>query len=96
MHPISTSHRLCAGVMHANEATIHRFYTAFVESDVDTMIACYAPDAHFSDSMFPNLHGKQLFAMWSFLIAGKPYVVVLSCGACLLYGLGADQPISLL
>jgi hypothetical protein len=64
-----------AGAALANEATIQRFYAAFVESDVDTMIACYSPDAHFSDSMFPNLRGKQIFAMWSFLLAGKPYVM---------------------
>ena len=39
----------------ANDALIQRFYAAFAARDGDTMAACYAPDATFSDPVFTDL-----------------------------------------
>jgi ketosteroid isomerase-like protein len=51
----------------ANEQLIERFYAAFDARDGDTMAACYAPGAHFSDPVFPNLNGAEPSAMWRML-----------------------------
>ena len=50
-----------------NEALIERFYSAFDAHDGDTMAACYAPDARFSDPVFPDLRGEEPGAMWRML-----------------------------
>jgi ketosteroid isomerase-like protein len=50
-----------------NKALIERFYGAFAEGDGDTMAACYAPDAHFSDPVFPDLRGPRAGRMWQML-----------------------------
>ncbi len=53
--------------MHANEATITRFYSAFAQLDADTMATCYADDVHFDDEAF-SLRGKpQVMGMWRML-----------------------------
>ncbi len=58
--------------MHPNAALLDRFYTAFAARDGDAMAACYAPDATFSDPVFPKLTGPEAGAMWKMLIrAGK-------------------------
>ena len=46
---------------------IERFYEAFARRDGDTMAACYAPDVHFSDPVFPDLRGPRAGAMWRML-----------------------------
>jgi ketosteroid isomerase-like protein len=46
---------------------IERFYTAFDARDGDAMAACYAPGAHFSDPVFPDLNGDEPGAMWRML-----------------------------
>ncbi len=53
--------------MHANEELLERFYAAFARLDATMMAACYAPAAHFSDAMFPDLHGREVPAMWAML-----------------------------
>lgn len=45
-------------------ATIERFYTAFAAKDLDTMGACYHPEIHFSDPVFPDLRGPRVMHMW--------------------------------
>jgi ketosteroid isomerase-like protein len=50
-----------------NEQLIERFYAAFDERDGAAMAACYAPDAHFSDPVFPDLDGAEPGAMWEML-----------------------------
>ncbi len=50
---------------------ITRLYTAFAARDAETMARCYAPDAHFSDPVFPDLHGPAVTAMWP-CCAGVP------------------------
>jgi len=50
-----------------NAATIRRFYEAFNRRDYETMASCYAPDAVFSDPVFPELHGRSIAAMWHML-----------------------------
>lgn len=58
--------------MHDNAATIQRFYHAFTQRDAEGMAACYAPDVHFSDPVFPDLHGSDAGDMWRMLCeAGK-------------------------
>jgi ketosteroid isomerase-like protein len=47
---------------------IDRFYTAFAERDPEGMARCYAPDARFSDPVFPDLDGEQVRAMWRMLV----------------------------
>jgi SnoaL-like domain len=47
--------------------TVERFYAAFDARDGDTMAACYAPGAHFSDPVFPDLNGDEPGAMWRML-----------------------------
>jgi ketosteroid isomerase-like protein len=51
----------------ANDELIQRFYTAFARRDGDTMAACYAPSAHFSDPVFTDLRGEEPGAMWRML-----------------------------
>ena len=50
-----------------NELLIERFYGAFAEGDGAGMAACYAPDVHFSDSVFTDLRGSRAGAMWRML-----------------------------
>jgi ketosteroid isomerase-like protein len=52
-----------------NEYLIERFYAAFDARDGDAMAACYAPGAHFSDPVFPDLNGEEPGAMWRMLTA---------------------------
>jgi len=47
-----------------HRATIEKFYTAFAARDLDTMATCYHPEIHFSDPVFPDLHGGQVMHMW--------------------------------
>lgn len=47
---------------------IEQFYTAFQRKDYAGMIACYHPQAEFSDPVFTDLKGKQVGAMWHMLI----------------------------
>jgi len=50
-----------------NESLIERFYDAFSQRDGAAMAACYAPDASFSDPVFPDLQGTEPGAMWRML-----------------------------
>jgi ketosteroid isomerase-like protein len=52
-----------------SDELIHRFYAAFDRRDGDAMAACYAPDARFSDPVFPDLRGEQPGQMWRMLTA---------------------------
>jgi ketosteroid isomerase-like protein len=51
-----------------DKARIERLYTAFGERDGAAMSACYAPDAHFRDPAFGDLHGADIGAMWRMLV----------------------------
>lgn len=44
-----------------------RFYAAFARRDHATMAACYAPEARFSDPVFPDLRGERIGLMWRML-----------------------------
>jgi ketosteroid isomerase-like protein len=46
---------------------VERFYRAFAARDGATMAASYAPDATFSDPVFPDLDGRKAGAMWRML-----------------------------
>lgn len=46
---------------------IERFYEAFQQRDHAAMAACYHPDVHFSDPVFPDLFGDEARAMWHML-----------------------------
>jgi uncharacterized protein len=48
---------------------IERLYTAMDRKDGDTMAACYAPDARFSDPAFGELRGSEPGDMWRMLTA---------------------------
>ena len=47
--------------------TIRDFYTAFARKDGDSMASAYAPDVHFRDPAFGDLHGEEPGAMWRML-----------------------------
>ena len=51
----------------ADDELIERFYGAFAQRDGAAMAACYAPDVHFSDPVFTDLHGPEAGAMWRML-----------------------------
>jgi ketosteroid isomerase-like protein len=60
-------------------ALIARFYAALDRRDAETMIACYAPGASFSDPVFPQLDRDGVAAMWRMLCArGKDLRVEVS------------------
>jgi len=54
--------------MHANEELISRFYTAFQQKDGRSMAALYHADATFRDGAFALKSGKEVGAMWQYLI----------------------------
>lgn len=47
---------------------LDRFYSAFAARDWATMGACYADDAHFSDTVFQDLDANGVRAMWRMLL----------------------------
>lgn len=51
----------------ANRETVERFYAAFGQCNGAAMTACYAPDAHFYDPAFGDLHGSDIGSMWRML-----------------------------
>jgi ketosteroid isomerase-like protein len=53
----------------ANTLLIERFYAAFGAGDGEGMAACYAPEAHFADPVFPDLRGAEPGKMWRMLTA---------------------------
>lgn len=57
-------------------AIITSFYEAFSKRDAEGMVKHYADDVHFSDPVFPDLHGDDAKNMWRMLCArGKDLVV---------------------
>jgi ketosteroid isomerase-like protein len=61
----------------AHAALIEAFYAALGRRDADAMVACYAPDACFSDPVFPDLDAAGAAAMWRMLCSrGKDLEVV--------------------
>jgi hypothetical protein len=55
--------------MHANAELLIRFYQAFAHGNSAVMAASYAPEATFSDPVFPGLRGKEIADMWAMLAA---------------------------
>jgi len=55
----------------ADEATeravVERLYERFAAHDGRGMEACYAPEATFSDPVFPSLRGREVGGMWRML-----------------------------
>jgi ketosteroid isomerase-like protein len=62
--------------MSTNAETVERLYRAFAAHDGPTMAACYAPDATFSDPVFPRLAGREVGGMWKMLTSRAPDLVV--------------------
>lgn len=52
---------------HPHADLLERFYNAFSQRDAETMCACYADDAVFSDPVFPDLDAKHVRGMWRML-----------------------------
>src|SRR5918998_3000926 len=67
--PIGDTYTLAAmpGDAERNEATIRTLYAGLDSHDGEAMASCYAPDAHFSDPVFPDLNGPQAGDMWRML-----------------------------
>ena len=64
---------------HPNARLIARFYEALGRHDAEAMIACYAPDARFSDPVFPRLDAAGVATMWRMLCSrGRDLRVVAS------------------
>jgi ketosteroid isomerase-like protein len=55
---------VAADASHPNAALIARFYAALDRHDAEATVACYAPDATFSDPAFPRLDADGVAAMW--------------------------------
>ena len=53
--------------MHPNEELLTKFYTALSSRDPETMAACYAANATFSDPVFPGLKDGEPQKMWRML-----------------------------
>ena len=53
--------------MNNNEKIIHDLYTAFAALDAKSMGDLYAPNVHFMDPIFPELHGGDVKIMWEML-----------------------------
>lgn len=53
--------------MNTSQLLIRHFYTCFSQRDYYGMQECYAPDARFSDPVFPGLDSRQTKAMWEML-----------------------------
>lgn len=53
----------------SHAALIERLYAALGRRDGETMAACYAPDARFSDPAFGELRGPDIGRMWRMLAA---------------------------
>lgn len=54
--------------MNSNENLIAKFYTAFSNSDYQTMSECYHPKIHFIDPAFGLLKEEQVSDMWKMLL----------------------------
>lgn len=59
-----------------NRELIKRFYAAFDAGDGETMAACYASDAHFSDPVFTDLNGAEAGEMWQMLLSAPGKVEI--------------------
>jgi ketosteroid isomerase-like protein len=55
--------------MHPHAELITKFYSALQRRDAAAMAACYHPEIHFSDPVFPDLHGPDAARMWDMLCA---------------------------
>jgi ketosteroid isomerase-like protein len=55
--------------MTPNENLITKFYTAFSNSDAETMAVCYHPNVEFKDPVFGILKGREVSDMWRMLIS---------------------------
>ena len=51
-----------------NSTLIQRFYQAFTDHDVDTMLSCYHENVRFSDPVFGDLDAEEVRAMWRMLL----------------------------
>lgn len=53
--------------MHSNKQLMDDFYNGFKRLDWQAMAACYHQDIQFSDPIFTELKGDDLFQMWHML-----------------------------
>lgn len=53
---------------HPHAALLARFYDAFARGDAEGMVACYHPEAAFSDPAFGLLDHAHVCAMWRMLL----------------------------
>ncbi len=61
----------------AHQALLKKFYTAFANSDAETMVSCYHKDVEFKDPAFGTLNGDRAKNMWRLLVErGKGAVEV--------------------
>ncbi len=66
--------------MHESEMLIEKLYHSLGARDGEGMAACYAPDATFSDPVFPALQGDAVGAMWRMLCKRATDIRVESSG----------------
>lgn len=65
--------------MHQNETLIRNFYQAFSDRNAQGMGDSYHEDARFSDPVFPDLKGKQIYGMWAMLLEGMDAQGTITC-----------------
>lgn len=54
--------------MNENEKLIQNLYQSFDNRNAEEMGSAYAENAKFSDPVFPDLTGREIFGMWSMLL----------------------------
>lgn len=64
--------------MHPHAVLIQSFYDAFARRDAEAMVACYHPQVHFSDPVFPDLQGQAAGDMWRMLCGRAQDLVIRS------------------
>ena len=62
--------------MSAHADIIRDFYLAFARKDGAAMASAYAPDVHFRDPAFGDLHGEEPGAMWRMLTGRSEDLVI--------------------
>ncbi len=65
---------------HPHGQLIEKFYAAFSKRDAETMVSCYHPSIHFSDSVFHDLRGPRAGAMWKMLCERATTLTIESSG----------------
>jgi ketosteroid isomerase-like protein len=63
-----------------NKSVATKFYQAFADRDIETMVSCYQDDITFEDPAFGHLEGKHASNMWRMLLAQGDKDLIITFG----------------